>query len=95
MQVNYSNLTAEDGFRRLAFGSVADAMRLLSGEEFTPRKLKNLDLMNVESIKRSDKGSVEIKFFDRNKALQMLMAFGTDEERERIERLYRAIEGGA
>lgn len=89
----YGKLTAEDGFRRLAFGPVADALRILNGETMTADELKKLDLMNVESIKKSDKGGVEIKFFDRNKALQMLMTYGTDDERSGLERLYAALDG--
>ena len=90
----YKRLTAEDGFRMLAFGDVSDALRLLNDDNITESELKKLDLMNVESIKRSDKGGVEIKFFDRNKALQMLAGMSTsDDEKNGIEKLYQAING--
>ena len=65
---------ASDGLRRIAFGSVADAVRLifLNGEECPDTD--SLDLFMVSEIKRSGNGGIEIKFFDRLKALDMLMS---------------------
>ena len=59
--------------RRLAFGSVSDAVRLLlheAGDE--PLDLDRLDLFLVSDIKRPKGGGMEIKFFDRQKALERL-----------------------
>jgi hypothetical protein len=62
---------AADGLRRLSFGSVADAVKLLfSGSEISD--IESLDLYMVSEIKFSKSGGVEIKFFDRLKALQAL-----------------------
>ena len=61
------------GYRRLAFGSVSDAVRLLlyeAGDE--PLDLDRLDLFLVSDIKRPKGGGMEIKFFDRQKALERL-----------------------
>ena len=58
------------GLRRIAFGSVADAMKLL----FSPEGLDfdSLDLYCVSEIKVAKGGGMEIKFFDRIKALEKL-----------------------
>lgn len=61
------------GYRQLAFGSVADSIKLIYSDE-NPDKLEteNLDLFNVSEIKRPKSGGLEIKFFDRMKALEHL-----------------------
>lgn len=64
---------AESGLRKLAFGSTADAFKLLfASEEMTAEDIEKLDLFNVSDIKRSKGGGLEIKFFDRLKALERL-----------------------
>ena len=60
------------GYRRLAFGSIADAVSLLYMENPTPDTLRKMDLFSVSEIKRPKDGSMEIKFFDRMKALEKL-----------------------
>ncbi len=61
------------GYRRLAFGSVADALRLIYTEEIPNiEEFEKLDLFNVSDIKRPKGGGIEIKFFDRLKALEHL-----------------------
>ncbi|MDR1805203.1 MAG: terminase small subunit [Clostridium sp.] len=61
------------GIRRLAFGSITDAVRLLlSDEPPTLQELERMDLFNVSDIKRPKGGGLEIKFFDRIKALELL-----------------------
>lgn len=61
------------GYEKLAFGSVTDAVRLLflEGDEC---RLDTMDLFNVAEIKRPKGGGMEIKFFDRIKALQCMEA---------------------
>lgn len=61
------------GFRRLAFGSSADAVKLLlsCGTDSAP-DAEALDLFGVSEIKYSFGKSMEIKFFDRLKALERL-----------------------
>ena len=60
------------GYQRLAFGSIADAVSLLYMENPTPDTLRKMDLYSVSEIKRPKDGSMEIKFFDRMKALEKL-----------------------
>lgn len=60
------------GYQRLAFGSIADAVSLLYMENPTPEHLRKMDLFSVSEIKRPKDGSMEIKFFDRMKALEKL-----------------------
>lgn len=68
-----NNADVTQGLRRIAFGSVADAVKLmLRSDELTDRQLKKLDLYNVSGVKRSSGGITEIKFFDRIKALECL-----------------------
>lgn len=62
----------EAGFRRLAFGSSADAVKLLFADDLTDEQIESLDLFNVSDIKKPKGGGIEIKFFDRLKALEML-----------------------
>ncbi len=62
-----------DGLGRLAFGEIQDAVTLLfENEENILTTLKGLDLFNVSEIKRAKGGGMEIKFFDRFKALEKL-----------------------
>ncbi|MBR6069006.1 MAG: terminase small subunit [Ruminococcus sp.] len=61
------------GLRRLAFGSCNDAVRLAFSDELPPQNvLDTLDLYNVSEIKRVRGGGVEVKVFDRIKALEKL-----------------------
>lgn len=60
------------GYQRLAFGSIADAVSLLYKENPTIEDLRKMDLYSVSEIKRPKDGSMEIKFFDRMKALEKL-----------------------
>mgnify|MGYP003292202735 FL=1 len=61
------------GLRRLAFGSCKDAVTLAFADELPPPDvIGNLDLFNVSEIKRVKGGGVEIKLFDRLKALEKL-----------------------
>lgn len=60
------------GYERLAFGSVADAIRLLYIDKLEKINLESMDLFNISEIKRPKDGAMEIKFFDRIKALEKL-----------------------
>lgn len=61
------------GLRRIAFGSVADAVRLLFLQEDPELTcLDEMDLFCVSEIKRPKGGGMEIKFCDRLKALERL-----------------------
>ena len=58
------------GYQQLAFGSIADAIKLLFMEEPAPRALGKMNFINVAEIRRMKEGAMEIKFFDRLKALE-------------------------
>ena len=62
------------GLTRLAFGSANDAAKLVFADDLPdPETVAKLDLFHVSEIKRVKGGGVEIKLFDRQKALEKLM----------------------
>ena len=61
------------GLSRLAFGSINEAAALVFAEELTGKEVLRADLFNVAEIKRVKGGGVEMKFFDRQKALEKLV----------------------
>ncbi|MCC8073253.1 MAG: terminase small subunit [Clostridiales bacterium] len=70
-----------DGLRRLAFGEITDAVSLLfKDEQSILQTLPTLNLFNVSEIKRPKGGGMEIKFFDRFKALDKLMELAQETE---------------
>ena len=55
-----------EGYRRLAFGSVADAVKLILSDELPDgSEIEKLDLTMVSDIKCPKNGGIEVKFFDR------------------------------
>ena len=64
-------LKAMKGLERVAFGSVSDAVRLICGGAQIS-ELDSLDLFLISEIKKPKDGAMEIKFFDRLKALDSL-----------------------
>ncbi len=66
------------GYEKLAYGGISDAVRLLFTEEPDLAELGKMDLFNIAEIKRPKGGGMEIKFFDRIKALQCLEALNTE-----------------
>lgn len=83
------------GFRQLAFGNVRDAAALLfANEEEILEKLPGYDLFNISEIKKPKGGGMEIKFFDRIKALEKLWEFSQTESSEPLS-FYRALEESA
>lgn len=83
---------AKAGFRRLAFGSVADAVRLLDGDR---ENLDGLDLFMVSDIKIPKGGGMEIKFFDRQKALESLASMENLTDGSSTMPFYDALEKSA
>ena len=81
------------GYEKIAFGSINDPIRLLFCDEINPRALKKMDLFSVSEIKRPKGGGMEMKFFDRIKALQCLETM-TQTERT-PGGFYEALESGA
>lgn len=80
---------AKSGLERIAFGGVNDAVRLLFSTEPDPEELRRLDLYSVAEIRRLKDGGVEMKFYDRMKALECLRQM--EENGAGRSPLYRAL----
>lgn len=89
--LQYLSKKAVSGYERLAFGNYADAVRLMFSDN--PENLENYDLFNVAEIKRPKEGAMEIKFFDRLKALEKLEFLGKPDKNNASD-FYNAIVGG-
>lgn len=84
------------GLHRLAFGSIADAVKLLlSVGDQNPPSPDNLDLFNVSEIKFTVDKGMEIKFFDRLKALDQLSRLSEGIESSSALSFYEALERSA
>ena len=83
------------GLKRLAFGSCTDAVYLVFADELPPPDvISGLDLFNVSEIKRVKGGGVEVKLFDRQKALEKLFEFeNTCSDRGNAASLIEALTG--
>ncbi len=82
-----------EGLRRLSFGEIHDAVSLLfESEENILERLPRLDLFNVSEIKRVKGGGMEIKFFDRLKALEKLGNMVNENDSRGASSFYEAIE---
>lgn len=93
-KANDPSALATAGLYRLAFGSVADAVRLMTGDGDALSEPEKLDLINISEIKFAGGGKVEIKFFDRLKAMTALADLGAQQESDGGG-LIAAIMGGA
>lgn len=83
------------GLSRLAFGSVNDAAALVFDEQPSYEKIMRADLFNVSEIKRVKGGGVEMKFFDRQKALEKLVELDPElKEISSAERFMRDLISG-
>ena len=73
-----AQITREDALRRLAelaFGRANDCVRLVLEEA---PDLDGLDLSLLSEVKRNEKGTVEVKLMDRIRALEQLLAVGSE-----------------
>lgn len=80
--------TVKGGYEKIAYGGVNDAVRLLFSKEPDLSALDGLDLYNIAEIRRLKDG-LEIKFYDRMKALECLRELG--ERGGESSPLYRAL----
>ncbi len=84
------------GLRRLAFGSGNDAVKLLYRfDEMEDEQIDSLDLFNVSDIKKPKSGGIEIKFFDRQKALEKLFLICCEQNEDEVMPFYEALEKSA
>ena len=82
------------GLRRIAFGNISDAIKLLFAEEL-PEDIDSLDLFCISEIKRPKSGGTEIKFFDRIKALEQLASLAESGNSAKAEPFYKILEKSA
>lgn len=65
-----------NGLKRLAFGDINDAVFLVFSEELPPPStIAKLDLFNVSELKRVKGGGVEVKIFDRQRAIEKMLEY--------------------
>ena len=84
------------GYKRLAFGSVADAALLAFNDgELSAGELEKLDLFCISEIKKPKTGGVEIKFFNRLDALEKLYELSCSEETSGSIPFFEALSKGA
>lgn len=73
--------TVMTGLVRLAFGRANDAAMLVFSDECPSAEIINsLDLFNVSEIKKVKGGGVEVKLFDRQKAMERIYEYASGEE---------------
>lgn len=95
MQTQQLHKDVRTGLERIAFGGIGDAVRLILCDDASlAGELDSLDLFCVSEIKRPKSGGMEIKFFDRLKALEKLQTYETSRA-EDDDSFYRAIRDGA
>lgn len=80
------------GYERLAFGSISDAIRLIFSEKLNFAEIEKMNLFNIAEIKKPREGSLEIKFFDRLRALEKLEQIDTEENSNKNLQFYTALE---
>ncbi len=83
------------GLKRLAFGSVADPMKIILSDGSETFDTENMDLFSISEIKKPKGGGIEIKFFDRLKALEKLSAFCEQGDEDSSLPFYEAIRKSA
>lgn len=79
------------GYERLAFGNISDAVRLIYSEKLHFEEIEKMDLFNIAEIKKPRDGALEIKFFDRLRALEKLEQLDSNESSEQ-KSFYTALE---
>ncbi len=82
------------GYKKLAFGDSNDAVKLLFLDEINDSVFEKLDFFNISEIRRPKDGSMEIKFFDRLKALQQMIEFSSESD-DSVYMFYKALEKSA
>ena len=92
-RIQKGTVERQDVIRRLAelaFGKVNDCVRLVLEEN---PDLDELDLSLLSEVKRSDKGSVEVRLIDRLRVLEQLTQM-TGESRTDMDAFLQALQGG-
>lgn len=79
------------GYKKLAFGNTSDALKLMINDDVTNIPIDKMNFFNISEIKKTSNGSIEIKFFDRLKALQMIEELA-NQNSDDILPFYKALE---
>lgn len=67
------NKLVEKAYKKLIFGSSADAVKLIvAGDTLTSKEIEQMEWFHVSEIKSVKGGGYEIKFFDRLKSVEGL-----------------------
>ena len=82
------------GYERLAFGEILDCIKLMFIKDINDNQLNDMNLFNVSEIKRFKDGTIEIKFFDRMKALEKLEQIESKKSNNETLPFYSALENG-
>ena len=73
--------STKQAIKKLAFGSVTDAVRLLiKNGDVSEEELENMDLYCIAGIKSTGGKISEIKFCDRLKAIGLLLSLDESEK---------------
>lgn len=83
------------GLKRLAFGSVADPMKIILSDGSEVFDTETMDLFSISEIKKPKGGGIEIKFFDRLKALEKLSSLCEQSDEDSTLPFYEAIRKSA
>ncbi|MBQ8227556.1 MAG: terminase small subunit [Clostridia bacterium] len=84
------------GYHLLALGDCTDVFRLLFCDEAPDEtELEKMNLLNISEIKRPKNGGIEIKFFDRLKALEKLSELSARSDGDKALPFYDVIEKSA
>ncbi len=67
------------GLKKLAFGSINNQVKILMSKNFENQNSPSHDLFNVQEIRIPRSGALEIKFFNRQSAMEKLLEFIRDE----------------
>ena len=92
-RIREGDIQRRDVARRLAelaFGRPNDCVRLAMGDT---EELDKLDLSLLSELKRSEKGTLEVRLVDRLKALEQL-AVMAQEDGSDLEAFLKALQGG-
>lgn len=81
-----------DGLHRLAFESAAEQLQIIPDENgCNTIALSGLDLFHITELRQVKGGGVEVKFYDRVKAMEKLYDLAKEEDGT----LLRALQQGA
>lgn len=78
---------------QLSLGAQRELVRMMfSEQELSEDVLKKMDVSSISEVKKTKDGGVEIKFFDRFKALELLLKLVREEdERSSFRQFYQAL----